>query len=76
MTRGHEHVVIGTIVVLRKRPERRLPAVAAPGAIWGPGVIPAGTLPSQPGPESPGPEGGLEPTVSQPVEIQSGEDAG
>ena len=68
-------VVVGGVVVVRRRRERHLPAVAAPGAIWGPGVIPAGTLPSQPGPEPPGPEGALEPIVSQPIEIPPGEDA-
>ena len=69
-------VAVGAIVVVRRRREQRLPAVAAPGAIWGPGVIPAGTLPSQPGPEPPGPEGALEPTVSQPIVDPPGEDAG
>ena len=61
------------VVGVRRRRAQRSPAVAAPGALWGPGLLPTATLPSQPSPESPGPAGDPEPTVREPVDIPPGQ---
>ena len=74
---------VGLVVVLavrRRRALARAPAVAAAtaaeGALWGPGVLPAGTLPSQPDPEPSGADRALEPTVSEPTDVPSAEEPG